>query len=86
MVVRSSFVGCPAPVAAEVWLLAQSFPGLGVVAVRPSRRSFSGWVVVCSFASELVACAFAARAASRFFGLVVVVWCGGCLRSARSHL
>jgi hypothetical protein len=68
MVVRSSFVGCPAPAAAEVWLLAQSFSGLGVVVVRPSRRSFSGWVCVCSFASELVARSFAARAAGRFLG------------------
>ncbi len=68
MVVRSSFVGCPAPLAGEVLALAQSFPGLGVVAVRPSSRSFSSWVCVSSFASEGVAVAFARRAAGRFLG------------------
>lgn len=61
--VRSSFLGCPAPVAAEVLCLAKSFPGLGVVAIRPSGRSFSGWVVVCSFPSAEVAKAFSDAAA-----------------------
>lgn len=67
-VVRRSFVGCPAPLAVEVCELARSFPGLGVVAVRPSARSFSGWVCVCSFASESVARAFGCAAVARFFG------------------
>lgn len=67
-VVRSSFVGCPSPVAGEVLELARLFPGLGVVVVHPSARSFSGWVCVCSFASESVARVFAARGASRFLG------------------
>ena len=68
MFVRSSFVGCPAPSAGEVLALAQLFPGLGVVAVRPSSRSFSSWVCVSSFSSEAVAVAFARRAAGRFLG------------------
>lgn len=66
-VVRSSFVGCPAPLAASVLALARLFPGLGAVAVRPSVRSFSGWVCVCSFRSSVVARRFASVAAARFF-------------------
>jgi|GEM_PF-883935 len=58
----------PAPASAIVHDFASRFPGLGVVAVRRSSRSFSGWVCVCSFASENVARAFASRAASGFFG------------------
>lgn len=61
-------MGCPAPAAGEVWLLAQSFPGLGVVAVRPSGRSFSGWVAVCSFRSSDVAIAFSKAAGSQLLG------------------
>lgn len=67
-VVRSSWDGCPASTAADVLALARHFPGLGVIAVRPSFRSFSGWVCVCSFASQSVAVAFARAAASRFLG------------------
>lgn len=66
--VQRSFAGCPAPMAAEVLQLARSFPGLGVVVVRPSARSFSGWVCVCSFSSEVVARRFAGAAAAQFFG------------------
>lgn len=36
--------------------------------VRRSRRSFSGWVCVCSFRSSAVAVAFSRAAASRFLG------------------
>ncbi|MFB2772262.1 hypothetical protein ACE1AT_23685 [Pelatocladus sp. BLCC-F211] len=66
-VVRSSFVGCPAPLAAEVVSVAQSF-GVGVAAVRPSGRSFSGWVCVCSFGSFAAAREFARAVGVRFFG------------------
>ncbi|PAX59426.1 hypothetical protein [Brunnivagina elsteri] len=67
MLVVSSFVGCPAPVAAEVFSLAWSL-GVGVCAVRPSARSFSGWVCVSSFSSQSAALRFAAVAGVRFFG------------------
>ncbi len=67
MVVRSSFVGCPAPLASEVFSVAWSL-GVGVCAVRPSRRSFSSWVCVCSFRSEGAALRFAAVAGVQFFG------------------
>jgi hypothetical protein len=63
-----SFASSVAPPACLVWRLASSFPGLGVVSVRRSRRSFSGWVCVCSFGSRSVAVAFASRAASQFLG------------------
>lgn len=66
--IRSSFLGCPAPSAHEVLQMAQSFPGLGVVAVRPSERSFSGWVAVCSFRSRPAAIAFSQVAASELLG------------------
>lgn len=66
--VRSSFAGCPAPAAAEVLRLAQSFPGLGVVSVRPSGRSFSGWVAVCSFRDRAVASSFSRAAAAQLLG------------------
>lgn len=66
--VRSSFQGCPAPGAADVLQLAKSFPGLGVVAIRPSGRSFSGWVAVCSFRSAEVAKAFSDAAAAQLLG------------------
>ncbi|MBD1836667.1 hypothetical protein [Coleofasciculus sp. FACHB-501] len=58
----------PAPAPAAVWVLARSFAGLGVVAVRPSVRSFSGWVCVASFASRPVAAAFSRAAASELLG------------------
>lgn len=67
MFVSSSFVGCAAPSSREVAALAWSL-GSGVCAVRPSRRSFSGWVCVCSFGSESAALRFAAVAGVRFFG------------------
>ncbi len=67
MFVCSSFVGCPAPTAAEVVCVAQSF-GVGVAAVRPSARSFTAWVCVCSFRSESAALRFAAAAGAEFFG------------------
>lgn len=66
--VRPSFAGCPAPAAAEVLMLAQSFPGLGVVSMRPSGRSFSGWVAVCSFRDRAVASCFSRAAASQLLG------------------
>lgn len=66
--VRSSFLGCPAPCRAEVVQLARTFPGLAVVAVRPSERSFSGWVAVCSFRSRSTAIAFSRSAASSLLG------------------
>jgi len=66
--VRSSFQGCPATGADEVLQLAKSFPGLGVVAIRPSGRSFSGWVAVCSFRSAEVAKAFSDAAAAQLLG------------------
>lgn len=67
VIARRSFVGCPAPVAAEVVSVARSF-GVGVAAVRPSSRSFSSWVCVCSFASEVAALRFAAAVGVEFFG------------------
>jgi hypothetical protein len=67
VVTRRSFVGCPAPVAAEVVSVARRF-GVGVAAVRPSSRSFSAWVCVCSFRSEVAALRFAAAAGVEFFG------------------
>lgn len=66
--IRPSFLGCPAPVAAEVVSLAKSFSGLGVVAIRPSGRSFSGWVAVCSFRSSDAAKAFSDAAATQLLG------------------
>jgi len=66
--IQSSFLGCPAPSACEVVSLAKSFPGLGVVAIRPSGRSFSGWVAVASFRDRLVAGAFSQAAASQLLG------------------
>ena len=66
--VRSSFLGCPAPSAREVVALARSFPGLGVVGVRPSGRSFSGWVAVCSFRSAEMAQAFSNAVAAQLLG------------------
>lgn len=78
--VRSSFPGCPAPDRVEVVKLARTFQGLGVVAVRPSERSFSGWVAVCSFRSHTAAIAFS-QAAAELSG-------DGCfyaVRSARSR-
>lgn len=68
LVVPASSPAAPAPLPAAVWLLARSFPGLGVVAVRPSSRSFSGWVCVCSFASRSVAAAFARAAVASLLG------------------
>lgn len=63
--VRSSFLGCPAPTAREVLQLAKFFPSLGVVAVRPSSRSFSSWVAVCSFKSSEAAKSFSDEAAAQ---------------------
>ena len=65
--VRSSFNGCPAPSATEALSLAKSF-AVGVVAVRPSGRSFSGCVAVCSFRSSKDAIAFSEAAASGLLG------------------
>lgn len=39
--------------------------GLRVVVVRPSARSRSGWVLVCSFSSALAASRFARRWSAR---------------------
>ena len=68
VIARRSFVGCPAPLAAEVVELARSFPGLDLAVVRPSSRAFSSWVCVSSFSSEAAALRFAAVAAGQFFG------------------
>lgn len=65
-VICSPWLGCPAPLSRAVVALARSFLGLGVCSVRPSSRSFSGWVCVCSFASGSVARSFAAAASSQF--------------------
>lgn len=62
-----SLPSCPASSAGSVLQLAQSF-GVGVVAVRRSRRSFSGWVAVCSFGSRSVAERFCAVAGFQLFG------------------
>ena len=62
-----SLPSCPASSAGSVLQLAQSF-GVGVVAVRRSRRSFSGWVAVCSFSSRSVAERFCAVAGFQLFG------------------
>ncbi len=47
--------------------LAKSF-GMGVVAVRPSGRSFSGWVAVASFRSSEAAKSFSDAAAAQLLG------------------
>lgn len=65
--VRSSWFGCPAPLPREVYALARSY-GVGIAAVRSSRRSFSYWVLVCSFASESQANQFRAACGDQFFG------------------
>ncbi|MEM1392739.1 MAG: hypothetical protein AAGG00_05495 [Cyanobacteria bacterium P01_H01_bin.150] len=65
--VSPSLPNCPASSAGFVFELAQSF-GVGVVAVRRSRRSFSGWVAVCSFPSRSVAVRFCAVAGLQLFG------------------
>jgi len=55
----------PAAAASAVARFAASFPGRGLVVVRRSVRSFSGWVAVCAFRAP-VASAFALAAARRF--------------------
>lgn len=67
--VRFSFLGYPAPAAAEVIQLARGFQDLGVVAVRPSERSNSCWVAVCSFRSHTSVIAFSQADASQLLGL-----------------
>ena len=57
--VSPSLPASPASPAGSVLSLARRF-GVGVVAVRRSRRSFSGWVAVCSFGSRSVAGRFCA--------------------------
>lgn len=57
----------PASSAGSVLALARRF-GVGVVSVRRSRRSFSGWVAVCSFGSRSVAERFCAVAGFELFG------------------
>ncbi len=75
--VRASFIGCPAPSVAEVLSLAKSFSGLGVLAVRPSGRSFSGWVAVASFKDRSSALNFSDTAADQLLG-------EGCFCAVRS--
>jgi hypothetical protein len=58
---------CPVPTVKEVVSFARQF-GVGVVSVRPSRRSLSRWVAVCSFASIEAAQRFKAAAGVQFFG------------------
>lgn len=76
--ISSSFVGCPAPSSAAVVALARSF-GAGVCFVRPSSRSFSGWVCVVAVRGSAAAAAVAAAAAARFFG-------SGCFCAVRPGL
>ena len=65
-VLRRPWLGCPAPSSRAVVALARSFSGLVGCFVRPSSRSFSGWVCVCSFASLAVARSLALAASSQF--------------------
>ena len=64
---RSVPGGVSAPSVVSVRSLARSFPGFGVCLVRPSSRSFSGFVAVCSFGSRSGAVSFSS-AASRLLG------------------
>ena len=57
----SSPVPCPAPFASWVVPCARVV-GASFVSLRPSSRSFSGWVVVAFFSSRAAAGSFAARA------------------------
>jgi hypothetical protein len=61
-----SFENCPAPLAAEILELAKKF-NVGIVAVRPSKRSFSNWVCICSFRDSQTAEAFKRKACRLFF-------------------
>lgn len=63
--IAASPAGCPAPIPGEVAELAVAAEA-AFLGVRPSPRSFSGWVVVAWFASAPVADAFARLAASSF--------------------
>ncbi|MEM6398684.1 MAG: hypothetical protein AAF757_00405 [Cyanobacteria bacterium P01_D01_bin.116] len=76
----SSLPSFPPSSSGFVLQLAQPF-GVGVVAVRRSRRSFSGWVAVCSFSSRAVAERFCAVAGFQLFGCpftyLAVRRCGG---------
>jgi hypothetical protein len=65
--VRSSFAVCGAPLPREVFRFARVF-GVGVGTVRSSRRSFSFWVLVCSFPSESAALQFKSACGEQFFG------------------
>jgi len=56
--------GSPAPAPAAVVRRAASL-GASWACVRPSGRSFSGWVVACLFGSESAASSFASFAAGR---------------------
>ena len=64
-VVASSPVACPAPVPGLVAGFAAS-RGASFLCVRPSIRSFSGWVGCVLFASQSAAGEFAEAAASEF--------------------
>ncbi|MBR8828353.1 MAG: hypothetical protein DSM107014_10730 [Gomphosphaeria aponina SAG 52.96 = DSM 107014] len=60
-------LGCPAPLPGEVVFFASPF-GAAYVCVRPSCRSFSGWVCVVFFVCLAQGKTFA-RAAEYEFGL-----------------
>jgi hypothetical protein len=60
----SSVLSVCAPAPAAVSALASVVSGFRLCFVRPSRRSFSGWVCVCVFASPSVAGGFASAVAS----------------------
>jgi len=63
MRLSSAFSVC-APAPAAVAALASAVSGFRLSFVRPSRRSFSGWVCVCVFSSASVAGGFASAVAS----------------------
>lgn len=60
----SSVPSVVAPAPAAVSALASAVSGFVFSFVRPSRRSFSGWVCVCVFSSPSVAGGFASAVAS----------------------
>lgn len=74
--VSVSPVGCPAPVPGVVVGDALA-AGASFSCVRPSARSFSGWVCAVLFGSRAAASGFAAAAAARFgFPFCAVRSCG----------
>jgi hypothetical protein len=60
-----SFVGCPAPVPGELAYLACSCDA-SFLLIRPSVRSFSGWVTVVFFGAESAALQFSLSTSEAF--------------------